>query len=104
MHKPVIRFAGFLTLICVLSVTGADRAAAGQVNVRTGTHAGYSRLVFDWTKTVQYRIERRERTRLVIEFSAAATLPPNAAAAAAAVANISALETLSAAGPDAETG
>lgn len=35
--------------------------AAEALNVRTGTHPGYDRLVFDWPKTVSYRVDQADR-------------------------------------------
>ncbi len=94
MHYAVTRFVCFLALILALSASLTAQVFAADLNVRTGAHEQYSRLVFDWTATVEYTIDRSDKSRLIIEFSAAATLNAKAAKSNP-VANISALESLS---------
>ncbi|MFQ5784686.1 MAG: hypothetical protein ACE5H8_07660 [Alphaproteobacteria bacterium] len=48
-------------------------AAAPRVPVRVGDHRGYSRIVFDWRRPVNYKVTR-EDGRAVIRFDRAATI------------------------------
>lgn len=50
--------------------------AQQQVNVRTGEHRGYTRLVFDWPETVGYEITEDD-TRFTITFNKAGTINTN---------------------------
>lgn len=60
-------------LLCVCAPL--DRAyAQDSVNVRTGTHDGYSRLVFDWAASVPYTATRSGNDSIDIEFKKAAAM------------------------------
>lgn len=52
-------------------------AALPSVNVRTGTHPGYGRIVFDWQRTVDYQF-RQDGTLLTVIFEAPARIDPTA--------------------------
>ena len=41
--------------------------AQQQVNMRTGEHRGYTRLVFDWPETVTYKIEEEDEKFIINE-------------------------------------
>ena len=47
--------------------------AQQQVNVRTGEHRGYTRLVFDWPEPVQYEVTE-EDGRFTIAFNKAGSI------------------------------
>jgi len=70
------RLVHFYTLIAVLfcAALAGGSAFAADVTVRTGIHAKYSRLVFDWPKRVDYKIKRDEKSKLVITFEEKASL------------------------------
>jgi tetratricopeptide (TPR) repeat protein len=60
-------------LLCVCAPL--DRAyAQDSVNVRTGTHDGYSRLVFDWAASVPYTATRSGNDSIDIEFKKTAAM------------------------------
>lgn len=73
-------------------VLGAP-AHAQEVSVRTGQHAEYSRLVFDWTTRVEYTVSRDQKDKLVLTFDKAASLNTSAAVSNP-VPNITAIDTL----------
>ena len=39
--------------------------AQQQVNMRTGEHRGYTRLVFDWPEAVTYKIEEKDENFII---------------------------------------
>ena len=82
-----------ILLFCAVVLLGANNAYAQSVNVRTGAHADYSRLVFDWTKDVTYSLDRTDKSRLLVTFVSAANFDTSKARANP-VANISGLEIL----------
>tara|TARA_B100000242_G_scaffold294318_1_gene276323 strand:+ start:12134 stop:15181 length:3048 start_codon:yes stop_codon:yes gene_type:complete len=59
-----MRFLAF-TLFCFFMALPAY--AQQQVNMRTGEHRGYTRLVFDWPETVTYKIEEEDE-KFIIRF------------------------------------
>lgn len=60
-------------LLCVCAPH--DRAfAQDSVNVRTGTHDGYTRLVFDWAASVPYTATRSGNDSVDIEFKKTAVM------------------------------
>ncbi len=83
--------AFFITLVAAAPLMAA-RSFAAEVAVRTGQHAEYSRLVFDWKTPVTYTLEK-QAGGLKLTFSSAATL--NAADAKTPVPNIAGLDVLS---------
>ncbi|MEZ5815124.1 MAG: tetratricopeptide repeat protein [Alphaproteobacteria bacterium] len=97
MRSAQAKFVQFTLAVLIAGLWPHARAVAEEVKVRTGAHAQYSRLVFDWTKPVEYKIERSEsdKARLVVSFAAAASLDMQAATSNP-VANIAAIEVLSA--------
>ena len=42
-----------------------------RLGVRTGVHSGYTRVVFDWSRDVDYRVDTRDN-RVVVDFARAA--------------------------------
>lgn len=68
-----MRFLSALLLIVLISLPAA---AQQQVNVRTGEHRGYTRLVFDWPEPVQYEITQ-EDSRFTIAFNKAGRVNTN---------------------------
>ena len=80
--------AFFITMLAF-----APFANAAEVSIRTGTHAEYSRLVFDWKEPVTYTKEKQAGA-YTIKFSKAASLNTSKAVANP-VANISGLKILS---------
>ena len=57
-----------LTVLLVAVLPAPTRAAAGEaplLRLRTGEHEGFSRLVFDWTAAVGYRVEREPGVAVV---------------------------------------
>ncbi len=94
MHNVRSRFVYFTLGVLFLCAAVYAQAWAADVNVRTGSHAKYSRLVFDWTSHVEYTLDRSDKARLIISFSEAATLNTKAAKSNP-VANISTLEMIS---------
>lgn len=67
-----IRFFCFLALFAFLFSSG-QAAAQMQVNVRSGDHDGYSRLVFDWPESTTYKVSKSQDT-LTITFDKAASI------------------------------
>lgn len=62
----------------LIAGAGAPRVAWAQeaVNVRTGEHDNYTRLVFDWLAATEYRLVRDRPGQVEIHFDAVATLNP----------------------------
>ena len=54
--------------------TKAQEVKAQEINIRTGRHDGYSRIVFEWTTDSSYRLERQARRDLAISFDNAAKI------------------------------
>jgi predicted negative regulator of RcsB-dependent stress response len=54
----------FTMTLCFVLAFGAGQALA-QVSVRSGSHDGYSRLVFDWDNQASYEISKSEGTLTV---------------------------------------
>lgn len=79
---------------CLIFFLASNAMAAEVVGVRTGGHDEYSRLVFDWSKTVPYDIKNISKSTIHIEFKATASLD-SSAVTANPVSNILGLEVLS---------
>ena len=76
----IIRVIQLIALSMTLAAAVLPLSAYAQsVNVRTGQHAEYSRLVFDWTSRVEYTVKRDQKDKLIITFNKPAEL--NTAAA-----------------------
>ena len=61
-------------MILLVSFTGAGSALAqSQVSIRSGSHDGYTRLVFDWPESADYDISKSSDV-LTLSFDKAATL------------------------------
>lgn len=97
MNPQVFRIFKFFALGAILACAGFSGLAFAQnttINVRTGTHAEYSRLVFDWGTKTGYQLTKPKSGTLDIQFKSAATLNITKAKANK-VRNILGLETLS---------
>ncbi|MCC6598351.1 MAG: hypothetical protein IT559_06145 [Alphaproteobacteria bacterium] len=64
----------FLILFLFAQPDFAQAQAQERAAIRTGIHGEYSRLVFDWPKSVKYRLERPEPGTLVLHFEADSAL------------------------------
>lgn len=77
VRLPLLFMGGILLSSPQIFAAETVAAATGQtdslavVAVRAGAHEGYDRIVFDWPRTVSYKIQRQGE-RLIIEFGAAA--------------------------------
>lgn len=67
------RYGKVVAIDLVRSDGPAAAAGAEPVRVRIGEHPGYSRVVFDWLRYVDYRVRKRQ-DRLEIEFGRPARL------------------------------
>jgi hypothetical protein len=70
-------YAGFVIGLVFLAAMMPLAALAEEVNVRGGAHSGYSRIVFDWSESVDYSAEKVGDTRLTVQFSENATFNIN---------------------------
>ena len=68
------RFQIAVLLAAVVSIAGT--AVADTVAMRTGKHADYTRLVFDWDETVQYSVKKDGADSVVISFQKDASVDP----------------------------
>lgn len=68
------RFQIAVLLAAVVSI--ASTAVADTVAMRTGKHADYTRLVFDWDETVQYSVKKDGADSVVISFQKDASVDP----------------------------
>ncbi|HOO82082.1 MAG TPA: hypothetical protein PK513_06240, partial [Alphaproteobacteria bacterium] len=94
MRKPQkIQRSIFVFALALLMLVAFD-ARAEDVRARTGTHAQYSRLVFDWDSHVEYSIDRAQNDRLLISFGRGAALDISFAKANP-VANIESVDIIS---------
>lgn len=72
------RFFSRIYFLCFLFISGVvlipvdDAWGIETLNVRSGVHKGYTRLVFDWPASVTYSIERMSQTKIAVHFSKAA--------------------------------
>ncbi len=82
-----------LLSICIL-VTVSAQAFADTVSMRTGKHADYSRLVFDWAQNVDYTVTRENDGTVLVTFKKDASLDTQSSLSKP-LANISAFELLS---------
>ena len=55
----------------------APALAQERVNVRTGEHRGYTRLVFDWPQNVTYEIKENSAGSFTISFAKAGSINPS---------------------------
>lgn len=70
-----LRHLFLMTCVCAAALCPQGAAwAQGSVNVRTGTHAEYSRLVFDWATSVPYTVTRAGTDTIEIVFQKAANM------------------------------
>jgi hypothetical protein len=58
----------FLIVAAMFALGGAAAAQADSVSVRTGEHAAYSRIVFDWDAPVTSALEQADKGTLVLTF------------------------------------
>ena len=87
-----------ITCVCATAFLPPDVSwAQDSVNVRTGTHTDYSRLVFDWTVPVPYTVSKTGTDTVDIVFQKAASMNANGVNSATAP-GIRSVEKLSAEG------
>lgn len=67
----ILRFLALATLL--LTTLAAGAAEPEQLGVRFGRHEGYTRVVFEWARPAEYRIERSGDT-ITVAFARAARL------------------------------
>lgn len=92
-----MRFLPFLTLVLTAALAAFSLPAFAQdsVQIRSGAHDGYARLVFEWPQATTHSVTK-EGGRVLIRFARAGSY--DAAAIGADLANIKNVKTISAAG------
>lgn len=69
--RPILRLLLVLAALC--AARGAAAAEPDVIAVRTGEHAAFSRVVFDWQQPVTAEISRQGEDTLVVTFGRPAT-------------------------------
>ncbi len=64
-------FRLFFIVAAMFALGGAATARADSVSVRTGEHAAYSRIVFDWDAPVTSKLTQADKDTLVLTFGRA---------------------------------
>ncbi len=72
-------FKRFNILVCIVVLLVSAQAFAQTVAMRTGKHAEYSRLVFDWNERIDYTVEREGGDSLLVTFKKDAGLTTQSA-------------------------
>lgn len=68
----VLPFLIFFLGLCGAVLTAAPASAQESVKVRTGIHAGYERIVFEWPESAAYTLSK-DGARILVRFARAGT-------------------------------